>query len=116
MRAEGVGFYRLDEERRGVTVSIMEVALWAAKGQGEEGVLLLASWRASWASWHRKRRSGEVAVMLVSGGAWQMSASSTTGTVLGRGNGGVWELPGVEVIVREEVEVRARSTSTGTDE
>ena len=39
-----VSFYIRSEERRGVTVSIMEVALWAAKGQGERGSMLLASW------------------------------------------------------------------------
>jgi hypothetical protein len=42
-------FYRLIEGQGEVTVAIMEVALWAAKGQGEDGELFLASWRARWA-------------------------------------------------------------------
>ncbi|KAK1615059.1 hypothetical protein QYE76_020576 [Lolium multiflorum] len=37
--------------------STMAMALWAAKGQGEDGVLFLASLRARWALWHRKWRS-----------------------------------------------------------
>jgi hypothetical protein len=47
-------------------MATVEVALRATKGQGEDGVRLLASWRSSSACWRREKGDGMARVASVS--------------------------------------------------
>ena len=69
-------FYRFIEGQREVTVAIMGVALWAAKGQGEDGVLFRASWRSSRWSWRGWAVPNTVGGSRWSARPWRLSAPS----------------------------------------
>jgi hypothetical protein len=100
---------------RGFTVASMAMALWAAKGQGEDGVWLLASWRSSSACWRREKWTGWLGRLQRLSRVRRKSSTTTTVT----GNGGerehVWRLAGVLAMLLVGADGEARTEATGRD-
>ena len=108
-RSSGACFYRLIVGRK--VPGRSSARTWFPEDQvmGEGLGMLSRSWRSSSGSWRSRRGSGAGGDARCPAEQWRTSPSSTTGTVLGRGNGGVRELEGSVLSAVERGEDRAWS-------
>jgi hypothetical protein len=91
----------------------MATALWAAKGQGEDGVWLLASWRSSSAGWRRKWWTRWLGRLQRLSQARRKSPTRMTATGHGRVSGHVWRVATVVLMLWAEAEVKRSDEATG---
>ena len=105
-------FYRFIEGQREVTVAVMGVAFCAAKGQGKDAALFLASWRARRARLHRKRWRGWLGRRRRPSRVRRKSSTVARATGHGGADNHVWQVAVVLVSVCARGEGEGRSAVT----
>jgi hypothetical protein len=91
----------------------MAMSLWVAKGQGEDGLSLQASWRCSGACWRREKEMGWLGMMQRLPRVRRRLSTRAAATGHARAIEHVQELSGGVVMLCAEAEVEGRTEATG---